>query len=74
MTTEILDLVILAASFLLAYVIGLQKGIEMERESDNRFKDIAKRSVKTASEALELVDKLKEENDLLKQQLIKNKQ
>lgn len=69
MTTEILDLVILAASVLLAYVIGMQKGIEIERKSDNSFEDVAKRSVKAASEALELVDQLQEENDLLKQQL-----
>ena len=74
MTTEILDLVILAASVLLAYVIGIQKGIEMERESDNSFEDVAKRSVKTASEALELLEKLQKENDILKQQLSKNKQ
>ncbi len=74
MTTEILDLVILAASVLLAYVIGIQKGIEMERKSDNSFEDVAKRSVKAASEALELVDKLQKENDILKKQLSKNKQ
>lgn len=74
MITEILDLVILAASVLLAYVIGIKKGTEIERERDNSFENIAKRSVKTASEALELVDKLKEENDLLNQQLSKNKQ
>lgn len=69
MTTEIIDLVILAASVLLAYVIGIKDGIDMERDRDNSFEDIAKRSVKTASEALELVDKLKEENDMLNKQL-----
>lgn len=74
MTTEILDLVILAASVLLAYFIGIQKGIEMERESDNSFENVAKRAAKTASDALELVEELQKENDLLKQQLIKNKQ
>ena len=70
MTTEILCLVILPASVFLAYVSGIGKGIEMERDRDNSFEDIAKRSVKTASEALELVEKLQKENDLLKQQLL----
>ena len=74
MTTEILDLVILAASVLLAYVIGMQKGIEIERKSDNSFEDVAKRSVKAASDALELAEKLQKENDMLKQHLSKNKQ
>ena len=69
MTTEILCLVILPASVLLAYVIGIQKGIEMGMETDNSFEDVARRSVKAASEALELVEKLQKENDLLKQQL-----
>lgn len=70
MTTEILCLVILAASVLLAYVCGIKKGVEMERESDSSFEEVAKRAVKTASEALELVDQLRKENDILNQQLI----
>lgn len=74
MTTEIIDLVILAASVLLAYVSGIIRGIEMEQEADNIFEDVAKRSIKAASDALELVDKLKEENDMLNKQLSKNKQ
>nr|DAX65425.1 MAG TPA: hypothetical protein [Caudoviricetes sp.] len=65
-----ISVVVTTIVWLSGYVTGLEKGIKTSKEYI--FEKVAKEAVRTAKETLEIAKKLKEENDLLKQQLNQN--